>query len=157
MFEKDRFMEHLPPILGLAVPLLALCIPIVYLLTRSWLQKYKTQQIHATIRHLAQNSQPIPPELLLAQEPSKLPIPALTPGQKRDQIAALLRKSLLSISAGIGLSLVVYLVNLDHGQFTGFHGWAWGLLPFMLGLGWGLLWWIESRQLSRDTGSAAKG
>ncbi len=150
-------MEHLPPILGLAVPLLALCIPIVYLLTRSWLQKYKTQQIHETIRHLAQNRQPIPPELLLAQEPSKLPIPALTPGQKRDQIAALLRKSLLSISAGIGLSLVVYLVNLDHGQFTGFHGWAWGLLPFMLGLGWGLLWWIESRQLSRDTGSAAKG
>ena len=150
-------MEHLPPILGLAVPLLALCIPIVYLLTRSWLQKYKTQQIHETIRHLAQHRQPIPPELLLAQEPSKLPIPALTPGQKRDQIAALLRKSLLSISAGIGLSLVVYLVNLDHGQFTGFHGWAWGLLPFMLGLGWGLLWWIESRQLSRDTGSAAKG
>lgn len=149
-------MEHLPPILSLAVPLLALCIPIVYLITRSRLQRYKTQQMHETIRHLAQHGQPIPPELLLSQEPSKLPIPALTPEQKRDEVAALLRKSLLAMSAGIGLSLVVYLVNLDHGQFNGFHGWAWGLLPFMLGLGWGLLWWIESRQLGRHMGSADK-
>jgi len=149
-------MEHLPPILGLAVPLLALCIPIVYLLTRYRLQQHKTQQMHETIRHLSQHGHPIPPELLLAQEPPKPPRPALTPEQRRDEIAALLRKALLAMSAGIGLSLVVYLVNLKNGQFTGFHGWAWGLLPFMLGLGWGLLWWIESRQLSRDMESAAQ-
>jgi hypothetical protein len=105
---------------------------------------------------LSQHGQPIPPELLMAQAPTKLAKPALTPEQRRDDIAALLRKALLAMSAGIGLSLVVYLVNLNNGQFTGFHGWAWGLLPFMLGLGWSLLWWIESRQLRRDMESAAK-
>jgi hypothetical protein len=149
-------MEHLPHILGLAVPLLALCIPIIYLLTRYRLQQLKTLQMHETLRHLSQHGQPIPPELLMAQAPTKLAKPALTPEQRRDDIAALLRKALLAMSAGIGLSLVVYLVNLNNGQFTGFHGWAWGLLPFMLGLGWSLLWWIESRQLRRDMESAAK-
>ena len=137
------------PLAGLAVPLLALCIPIVYLVLRHAQQRHKAQQMHETIRQLAQLGQPIPPELLM-QEPPGQPHRALSPEGRAESVRGLLRKGVVAICVGVGLCLVVFLVNLEAGQFTGFHGWAWGLLPCILGLGWLILWRIESRQLQRE-------
>lgn len=137
------------PLAGLAVPLLALCIPIVYLVLRHAQQRHKARQVHETIRQLAQLGQPIPPELLM-QEPPPRPDHALTPEARAERVSGLLRKGVMAICAGVGLGLVVFLVNLEDGRFTGFHGWAWGLLPCILGLGWLILWRIESQQLQRD-------
>ena len=139
----------LVPLAGLAVPLLALCIPIVYLVLRHAQQRHKARQVHETIRQLAQLGQPIPPELLM-QEPPPRPDRALTPEARAERVSGLLRKGVMAICAGVGLGLVVFLVNLEDGQFTGFHGWAWGLLPCILGLGWLFLWRVESRQLQRE-------
>ena len=140
-----------PPILALAIPLLALCIPIVYLVLRHAQQRQKSRQVHETIRQLAQLGQPIPPELLLPeQELQTRHDRALTPEERADRVSALLRKGVMAICAGVGLGLMVFLVNLENGQFTGFHGWAWGLLPCILGLGWLFLWRVESRQLQRE-------
>jgi hypothetical protein len=141
-----------PPILALAIPLVALLIPIAYIVCRFVLQSRKTRVLHETVRHLAQLGQPIPPELLLQESSSET---TATPASKAERVASLLRKAVLAMCSGMGLSLVVYLVNLDNGEFTGFHGWAWGLLPFILGLGWLLLWAVESRQLQREMPSTS--
>ena len=138
-----------PPILALSVPLLALLIPIAYIVFRFVLQSRKARLMHETIRHLAQLGQPIPPELLQQDSASAaLAVPTLA--QKAERVASLLRKAVLAMCSGLGLGLVVYWVNLDNGEFTGFHGWAWGLLPFILGLGWLFLWAAESRQLRQE-------
>ncbi|MFM8691962.1 MAG: DUF6249 domain-containing protein [Limnohabitans sp.] len=142
------------PLAGLAVPLLALCIPILYLVLRHAQLRHRAQQVHETIRQLAQLGQPIPPELL-KQEPPSRPDHALTPEARAERVRGLLRKGVMAISAGVGLGLVVFLVNLEDGRFTGFHGWAWGLLPCILGLGWLILWRIESRQLQRERAAEA--
>ncbi|MEY3612433.1 MAG: hypothetical protein RJB14_2155 [Pseudomonadota bacterium] len=140
--------QHLwPPILALAIPLLALLIPIVFIVSRYALKSRKARLLHESIRHFAQLGLPIPPELL-QQEPVNAAPVTLT--QKSERIAGLLRKAVLAMCTGLGLGLVVYLVNLDNGEFNGFHGWAWGLLPFILGLGWLFLWRVESRQLQRE-------
>ena len=138
-----------PPILALATPLLALLIPMAYIVFRFVLQSRKARLMHETIRHLAQLGQPIPPELLQQDSASAaLAVPTLA--QKAERVASLLRKAVLAMCSGLGLGLVVYWVNLDNGEFTGFHGWAWGLLPFILGLGWLFLWAAESRQLRQE-------
>ena len=59
-----------PPILALAIPLLALLIPIAYIVFRFVLQSRKAQLMHETLRHFAQLGQPIPPELLQQEPPS---------------------------------------------------------------------------------------
>ena len=138
-----------PPILALSVPLLALLIPIAYIVFRFVLQSRKARLMHETIRHLAQLGQPIPPELL-QQDPASAALAVPTLAQKAERVASLLRKAVLAMCSGLGLGLVVYWVNLDNGEFTGFHGWAWGLLPFILGLGWLFLWAAESRQLRQE-------
>jgi hypothetical protein len=142
------------PLAVLAVPLLALCIPIVYLVLRHAQHRNKARLVHETIRQLAQLGQAIPPELMM-QEPPPRPDHALTPEARAERVSALLRKGVMAICAGVGLGLVVFLVNLEDGQFTGFHGWAWGLLPCMLGLGWLYLWRVESRQLQREQAAAS--
>lgn len=145
-----------PPIMALAIPLLALCIPIVHMVLRHARLRHKTQLMHETIRHLAQHGQPIPPDLLLMQEPEPKPTRELTHAEKSEQVKALLRKGVLAVCTGVGLGIVVFLVNLEDGnQFTGFHGWAWGLLPMTLGLGWLILWRVESRQLQREQAATA--
>jgi hypothetical protein len=128
------------PLAVLAVPLLALCIPIVYLVLRHAQHRNKARLVHETIRQLAQLGRPDH---------------ALTPEARAERVSALLRKGVMAICAGVGLGLVVFLVNLEDGQFTGFHGWAWGLLPCMLGLGWLYLWRVESRQLQREQAAAS--
>jgi len=138
-----------PPILALAIPLLALLIPIAYIVFRFVLESRKARLMHETIRHLAQLGQPIPPELL-QQAPSSAALAVPTLAQKTERVASLLRKAVLAMCSGLGLGLVVYWVNLENGEFTGFHGWAWGLLPFILGLGWLFLWAVESRQLNQE-------
>lgn len=138
-----------PTILALAIPLLALLIPVAYIVFRFVLQSRKARLMHETIRQLAQLGQPIPPELL-QQDPPGVAWATPTPEQKAERVASLLRKGVLAICTGLGLGLVVYWVNLDNGAFNGFHGWAWGLLPFILGLGWLLLWVVESRQLRQE-------
>lgn len=144
-----------PPILALAIPLLALCIPIVHLVLRHARLRHKAELMHETVRHLAQLGQPIPPDLLLMQEPQPQPVRELTAAEKSEQVKSLLRKGVLAVSGGVGLGLVVFLVNLDDGRFTGFHGWAWGLLPVLLGLGWLFLWRVESRQLQGEQAAAS--
>lgn len=138
-----------PPILALAMPLLALLIPMAYIVFRFVLQSRKARLMHETIRHLAQLGQPIPPELL-QQEPTHAALATPTLAQRAERVARLLRKAVLAMCSGLGLGLMVYLLTLDNGEFNGFHGWAWGLLPFILGLGWLFLWVVESRQLRHE-------
>jgi hypothetical protein len=56
-----NFLTNLSPLL---IPIIALFIPIVAIIARTVLKVTRLNLLHETVRHLAQNGQPIPAELL---------------------------------------------------------------------------------------------
>ena len=56
-----NFLSNLSPLL---IPIIALLIPIVAMICRTILKVSRLNLLHETVRHLSQNGQPIPPELL---------------------------------------------------------------------------------------------
>ena len=86
----------------------------------------KSRMHHRTIRMLAEKGQPIPPELLAP------PIPAVR--QRSD-----LRRGVVLCMVGLGLMLFFGAVNSWEGG-----AWAIGVIPFVIGLGYLLVWKLES-------------
>ena len=54
-------LTNLSPLL---IPIIALFIPIVAIIARTVLKVTRLNLLHETVRHLSQNGQTIPPELL---------------------------------------------------------------------------------------------
>lgn len=85
----------------------------------------KSRMQHRTVRMLAEKGQPIPPELLAP------PTPAVK--QRSD-----MRRGIVLVMVGLG-------VMLTFGAWSGWDGGAWalGVIPFVIGLGYLLVWKLE--------------
>ncbi len=57
-------MHVLNDLSPLLIPLMALLIPIVWIIAGAALKITRLNLLHETVRHLSSNGQPIPPELL---------------------------------------------------------------------------------------------
>jgi hypothetical protein len=86
----------------------------------------KSRMQHRTIRMLAEKGQPIPPELLAPPTP--------TVRQRSD-----LRRGVVLCMVGLGLMLFFGAVNSWEGGV-----WAIGVIPFVIGLGYLLVWKLEA-------------
>ncbi len=86
----------------------------------------KNRAMHRTIRMLAEKGQPIPPALL-AQ-----PTPALR--QRSD-----MRRGVVLCMVGLGIMIFFAAVNDWEGG-----SWAIGVIPFVIGLGYLLVWKLEA-------------
>jgi len=85
----------------------------------------KSRMQHRTVRMLAEKGQPIPPELLAP------PTPAVK--QRSD-----MRRGIVLVMVGAGMMLTF-------GAWSGWEGGAWalGVIPFVIGLGYLLVWKLE--------------
>lgn len=85
----------------------------------------KSRMQHRTVRMLAEKGQPIPPELLAP------PAPAVK--QRSD-----MRRGIVLVMVGIGLMVCF-------GAWNDWEGGAWalGVIPFVIGLGYLLVWKLE--------------
>lgn len=85
----------------------------------------KSRMQHRTVRMLAEKGQPIPPELLAP------PTPALK--QRSD-----MRRGIVLVMVGVGIMICF-------GAWSDWEGGAWalGVIPFVIGLGYLLVWRLE--------------
>lgn len=127
-------LKHLAPF---AVPLMALLIPIVAIIMRGLVRIKRNQYLHETIRLMTEKGLPIPPELISAAvgDPQQQP--------KTWSPTAQLRSGIINIAIGLGLMLLFQEMHPEENWL-----WAIGMIPFMIGVGFLLIWWIESRKKS---------
>ena len=88
----------------------------------------KNRMMHRTIRMMAEKGQPIPPALLAP------PVPAVR--QRSD-----MRRGVVLCMVGLGLMLFFGAVNAWEGG-----SWAIGVIPFVIGLGYLLVWKLEGKK-----------
>ena len=88
----------------------------------------KNRMMHRTIRMMAEKGQPIPPALLAP------PVPAVR--QRSD-----MRRGVVLCMVGLGLMLFFGAVNEWEGG-----SWAIGVIPFVIGLGYLLVWKLEGKK-----------
>jgi hypothetical protein len=127
-------LKHLAPF---AVPLMALLIPIIAIIMSGLVRIKRNRYLHETIRLMTEKGLPIPPELISA-----------VVGDSRQQPktwspAAQLRSGIINIAIGLGLMLLFQEMHPEENWL-----WAIGMIPFMIGVGFLLIWWIESRKKS---------
>lgn len=140
-----------PPILALLIPIVALLIPIVAIVVRHVFKVRQEQLRHETLRHFADRGQVVPLELL--SPPSAAAPLVLTPEMKALRLTRLLHSSVWLMAMGLGLGLMLFVMNLEDGRWVGDTAWAIGIVPLILGLGLWSLWRVESRSLaSKSTG-----
>jgi hypothetical protein len=88
----------------------------------------RNRMMHRTIRMMAEKGQPIPPALLAP------PAPAVR--QRSD-----MRRGVVLCMVGLGLMLFFGAVNEWEGG-----SWAIGVIPFVIGLGYLLVWKLEGKK-----------
>jgi Domain of unknown function (DUF6249) len=88
----------------------------------------KSRMQHRTVRMLAEKGQPIPPELLAPRTPAVK--------QRSD-----MRRGIVLVMAGIGIMICF-------GAWSDWEGgsWALGVIPFVIGLGYLLVWKLEGEK-----------
>ena len=126
-------LKHLAPF---AVPILALCIPILVVLMRSIERIKRNNNLHATIRQLSEQGAPIPLELINAATIDQTPV------KKSWTVESQLRAGVINIAIGLGLMLLFVAMRPE-------EEWLWviGAIPTLVGLGFILIWRIEAKQL----------
>ena len=126
-------LKHLAPF---AVPILALCIPILVVLMRSIERIKRNNNLHATIRQLSEQGAPIPLELINAATIDQTPV------KKSWTAESQLRAGVINIAIGLGLMLLFVAMRPE-------EEWLWviGAIPTLVGLGFILIWRIEAKQL----------
>ena len=97
---------------------LGLGAPIALIGLLLWYKSRKTRLIHETALRLAEKGQPVPPELFMG----------------KDEPFSDLRRGVVLIGLGIGLSLFMYQVNAP---------WSVGLIPFFMGAGYLIVWKLD--------------
>jgi hypothetical protein len=124
-------LKHLAPF---AIPILALCIPILVVLMRSIERIKRNNNLHATIRQLSEKGVPIPLELINAATIDQTPV------KKSWTAASQLRAGVINIAIGLGLMLLFVAMRPE-------EEWLWviGAIPTLVGLGFILIWRIEAK------------
>jgi hypothetical protein len=112
-----------------AIPIVAIvfgtAVPVLLAALVVWYQLRKTERVHDLAIRLAEKGQPVPPELF-----------AGTHSKQSD-----LRRGLVLIGLGIGLAICL-------AQFEA--PWSIGLIPLFMGIGYLLVWKLETGKASRD-------
>jgi Domain of unknown function (DUF6249) len=118
----------------MAVPIVAIVFltifgaPVMIVAVIMYFGFSKNRMMHRTIRMMAEKGQPIPPALLAP------PTPAIR--QRSD-----MRRGVVLCMVGLGLMLFFGAVNdWDGGS------WAIGVIPFVIGLGYLLVWKLEGKK-----------
>lgn len=113
----------------LLIPIIGVCIPIVAIVGGLIYRWNAEQARHETIRRLVEKGQPIPPELLPR---SRRTVPLM-----RDTRSPL-HHGIKLVAVGAGLAVMFWVMRPD--------SWLWsiGLVPLCLGLGYLLIWKLES-------------
>jgi Domain of unknown function (DUF6249) len=120
----------------LVIPVLGLLVPIVAIVAHYASKAYSERQRHLTIRELARNGLPIPPELLVdAADGDAFRARRGPAGANR-----ILLPGAINIGLGLGLMGLFAVMQPD--------SWLWGLglLPLCLGLVLVALWLVVRKQ-----------
>ena len=125
-------LKHIAPF---AIPLLALCIPIIHILMGGVVRIRRHQQLHETIRHMTEKGLPIPEELIKAVVSGNESQP------KTWSPTSQLRSGIINISIGLGLMVLLLAANPSEELW-----WGVGAVPFIIGLGFLVIWRIESKK-----------
>lgn len=128
-----------PATLGVLIPIIAMCIPVVAIVAgaiRSWQVEHER---HETIRELAKHGQPLPPELLQGSTRRVHATfgadPALAvPG------AHSRRRGIILLALGLGMCPALYLLSPDRDSWV----WGLGLIPLFLGVAYLVIWRLEA-------------
>jgi hypothetical protein len=118
----------------LAVPIVAIVFltlfgaPVLIVAVIMYFGFSKNRMMHRTIRMMVEKGQPVPPALLAP------PPPALR--QRSD-----MRRGVVLVMVGLGLMLFLGAVNDWEGG-----AWAVGIVPFLIGVGYLLVWKLEGRK-----------
>jgi len=118
----------------LAVPIVAIVFltlfgaPVLIVAVIMYFGFSKNRMMHRTIRMMVEKGQPVPPALLAP------PPPALR--QRSD-----MRRGVVLVMVGLGLMLFLGAVNDWEGG-----AWAVGIIPFLIGVGYLLVWKLEGRK-----------
>jgi hypothetical protein len=137
---------------ALMIPILGvLCLfgmPVLIVFVVCYFKYRRRQESLATVREYLNKGLPVPPELLAEAGSSQYAaaaaavVPAAAAARSalvNDRAKSDLRKGLTLASIGLGLTLALY-VDDPHGG-----GWGWGLIPFVMGIGYILSGWFERR------------
>jgi len=118
----------------LAIPIVAIVFltifgaPVLIVAVIMYFGFSRNRMMHRTIRMMAEKGQPIPPALLAP------PTPAVR--QRSD-----MRRGVVLCMVGLGLMLFFGAVNEWEGG-----SWAIGVIPFVIGLGYLLVWKLEGKK-----------
>jgi Domain of unknown function (DUF6249) len=118
----------------MAVPIVAIVFltlfgaPVLIVAVIMYFGFSKNRMMHRTIRMMVEKGQPVPPALLAP------PSPAVR--QRSD-----MRRGVVLVMIGLGLMLFLGAVNEWEGG-----AWAIGVIPFLVGLGYLLVWKLEGRR-----------
>ena len=118
----------------LAVPIVAIVFltlfgaPVLIVAVIMYFGFSKNRMMHRTIRLMVEKGQPVPPALL-APPPSAV-------RQRSD-----MRRGVVLVMVGFGLMLFLGAVNEWEGG-----AWAIGIIPFLIGVGYLLVWKLEGRK-----------
>jgi len=130
------FFEHLSAFGPLMIPILALLIPIVAIVTHYLGKAHSERLRHETIRELAKAGQLIPPELLAEPQDSDWH----RAKRDRNNPNRILIPAIINVATGLGLMLMFSQM------MPGTWLWSIGFLPLLLGLGFLLYWQVERKQ-----------
>jgi peptidoglycan/LPS O-acetylase OafA/YrhL len=117
------------------IPLFVLALPLAIIILSL---RFVRQQTDARYRTLLQ----------LAEKGADLPLDVLAEHRRPQDDR---RRAIVLLSGGLGLILCLLAlpVQTEHGQSIG-EIWGVGLLPVMMGLGYLLNWWLETRAGASD-------
>ena len=123
-------MDFGTTILGAMGIVLGLLMPVTLVGIILWYKMRRNQLLHETALKLAEKGQPIPPELFSDSSGPH----------------ANLRLGVVLLMLGIGIALALYLIGL--------RSWAFGIIPMFMGIGYLIVWKIETTE--RVTATATK-
>jgi hypothetical protein len=132
--DLDRLGKHADEIPALVVPIVAVVFlsifgaPVLIVAVILYFGFSKTRMKHRTIRMLVEKGQPIPPELLAPPTP--------TVRQRSD-----MRRGVVLLMVGLGIMLFIGAASDWEGG-----GWALGIIPFLIGAGYLLVWRLDSKK-----------
>lgn len=112
-------MDSIKYVIPIVAIVLGTAMPVLLAALVLWYQLQKTQRVHDLALRMAEKGLPVPPELFVG-----------TRGKYSD-----LRRGLVLIGLGIGLSICL-------AQFEA--PWSIGLIPLFMGMGYLLVWKLES-------------
>jgi hypothetical protein len=100
--------------------------------------KYKRHREHLLLaQEFLKKGLPVPPQLL---DESQNPTDSFVPADTSNRCSSDFRRGFKLTFIGLGVSVALYVSN-HHSTI-----WAWGLIPMIMGIGYLISAWIESRQ-----------